>query len=327
MSKGVVLEPGKVYVLAIDNTMVYVETVTATFASVVALPEQPPTRTDDRVFTPGKVGAKKISPFSLPDENFPDSEAGHIPVTQLSDRNKDFIGTFEKLREANGPNFVDQTEEEKKRAAAPGGVKKVGPDKEAKKAERAAKREAKKAEREQKKAERLAAKVAAAPPSCEGCDKQFFRTQNGVHYAGADETSPMWGICTILLAAVAPRKQRTPKVVDPNSPAKAPRTPKASTNKSDLKFKLLRDNLAQASAEKDKFKAGNRGHKVYEAFKLALTEEQGRTGGDVVTVGQVIEAAAAKHGADWSNDPEGVVYNALNDLAKDALGSVTELIK
>lgn len=315
MSKGIVLAVGQVVVLAIDNTMVYVEQVTPTFASVVALPEQPATRTDDRVFTPGKVGAKKISPFSLPDENFPDSEGGVIPVPQLSQRNKDFIGTYEKLRADNGPNFVDQTEAEKKTAAA-GGVKKVKPpkaDRSAKKAEREAAKAEKKAKRD---AERAAA---AAPPACAGCDAGYFRTANGVHHSGADETAPMWGICSILLAGIKQPRVRVPK--SPSEP-KAVRTPKATTDKSALRFKLVNDSLATASAEKDKFKAGNRGHKVYEAFKIALAEL-----GDTASVAQVMEAAAVRHGADWSNDPEGVCYNALNDLTKDALGNVTELVK
>lgn len=303
--RGVVLVAGQVAVLAIDNTMVYVEQVTPTFAAVVALPEQPATRTDDRVFTPGKVGAKKISPYSLPDENFPDSADGIVPVTQLSQRNRDFIGTYEKLREVNGPNFVDQTEEEKAVT-----VKKVKPpkvDREARKAERVAARDAKKAERA----------AARAPVVCQGCEAQYFRTDTGIHFAGADETSPMWGICATLLARVAPRLKQ-PRVKDP----KVARAPKASGNKTALRFKLVNDNLAAASAAKDKFKANNRGHRVYQAFKVALGEY-----GDVVTVAQVIAAATKLHGADWSNDPEGVCYNALNDLSKDTLGNVTELVK
>lgn len=105
MSKSmrfVSLEPGQVAVLSIDGTLVYVEDVTATSASVVALPDQPPR--PNGVFTPGRVGAKRISPYSRAERI--------VPVTELSQRNRDFIGNYETLRTKHGNNYVDRTPEE-----------------------------------------------------------------------------------------------------------------------------------------------------------------------------------------------------------------------
>jgi len=100
--KGVTLVPGQVVTLKLDGTLVYVESVESTFAAVVPLPEQDASREDERVFTPGRVGAKKISPFS----------EGTPVTTDLSDRNKKFIAEYEGLRVLHGPNYVDRTPEE-----------------------------------------------------------------------------------------------------------------------------------------------------------------------------------------------------------------------
>src|SRR3954471_16672904 len=104
MVRGITLIPGTVVVLSLDGTMVYIEAVCPTHASVVALPEQPKARDDDRVFTPGKVGIKKISPFSSSDKD--------VAVTDLSARNREFIGTYEKLREQHGAHYIARTPEE-----------------------------------------------------------------------------------------------------------------------------------------------------------------------------------------------------------------------
>lgn len=102
--KGISIHQGQVIVLSVDGTLVYVESVEPTYAAVVALPDQPTERADERVFTPGRVGSKKISPFSTADKE--------VAIIDLTQRNKDFIGAFEKLRTEHGPNYVDRTPEE-----------------------------------------------------------------------------------------------------------------------------------------------------------------------------------------------------------------------
>jgi len=134
--KGVTLTPGTVGVLSLDGTLVYIEAIEQTFAGVVALPDQPTDRKDERVFTPGRVGMKKISPFSEFDKT--------VPIEDLTQRNKDFIGTFEKLRSVHGPNFVDRTPEEEAAYQAQANPPDKGAARAAKKAERAAAKEAKK---------------------------------------------------------------------------------------------------------------------------------------------------------------------------------------
>jgi len=102
--RGISLEPGTIVVLELDGTLVYVEDVQPTYAAVVALPDQPAGRALNHVFTPGKVGAKKISPYSSIDKA--------VPVADLSDRNREFVGTFETLRNQHGPHFVVRNPED-----------------------------------------------------------------------------------------------------------------------------------------------------------------------------------------------------------------------
>lgn len=102
--RGIKLERGTFVVLALDGTLVYVEDVQPTGARVVALPEQLADRKETAVFTPGRVGAKVISPYSAVDRE--------VNVAALSERNKEFAGTFEKLRAQHGPNYVQRTPEE-----------------------------------------------------------------------------------------------------------------------------------------------------------------------------------------------------------------------
>lgn len=104
MTRGVTLEPGTIVVLSLDGTLVFVEDLQSTFAAVVALPEQPTQRADDRVFTPGKVGVKRISPFSTFDRI--------VPRDQLSARNAHFLDTYEDLRDKHGNHYVARTPEE-----------------------------------------------------------------------------------------------------------------------------------------------------------------------------------------------------------------------
>lgn len=102
--KGASLIPGQVVVLSLDGTLVYVESLEPTFAGVVALPDQPPSRADERVFTPGAVRTKKISPMAGFDRV--------VPVEDLTERNKEFIGTYEQLRAQHGIAYVHRTPEE-----------------------------------------------------------------------------------------------------------------------------------------------------------------------------------------------------------------------
>lgn len=114
--KGCALQVDTIVVLMLDGTLVYVEDVQKTFAAVVALPEQPPERdAESRVLIPGRVGPKKISPYSQPSDV--------IDAMDLSQRNKDFVCTFKTLRETHGPNFIDATPEEAARMS----VRKAGP--------------------------------------------------------------------------------------------------------------------------------------------------------------------------------------------------------
>lgn len=133
MSKGVTLVQGTVVVLKLDGSLVYIEAVETMYVAAVALPEQPSDRADERVFKPGCVGAKKISPFA---------EGEIVLVSDLSERNKNFIGTYEQLRTQHGPTYVDRTPEE---LAAHEAANAPKPDKSQKKAERESAKAAKKA--------------------------------------------------------------------------------------------------------------------------------------------------------------------------------------
>lgn len=163
--KGQSLNPGSIVVLALDGSMVYVEDVQPTHAAVVCLPEQPASRTDKQgVFTPGKVGVKKISPYSAAEKV--------IPSGELSQRNLDFLQNYETLRGKNGPNYVDRTPEEQ--AAWDAANKPVD-----KAAEKAAVKAAKAAAKEAK------PKKQKGGPSylqkCESCGEQPGHPVHGGH--------------------------------------------------------------------------------------------------------------------------------------------------
>lgn len=112
-TRGITLESGQIAVLSLDGTLVYVEEVQPTYAAVVAFPEQP--GAGERVLMPGRVGARKISPYSRPDRI--------VPREELSERNKTFLETYGALRAAHGPNYVQRTPEEEAKMA----VIKAGP--------------------------------------------------------------------------------------------------------------------------------------------------------------------------------------------------------
>lgn len=117
-TKGIQVTPGMVAVLEINGAIVYVEEVLPTRCKLVCLPDQPTTFSQKEQFlTPGAVKARIVSPYI--------GIVNEVPVAELSDRNKDFIGSFEKLRELHGDKFVDQTPEEQARMS----VKKIKPEK------------------------------------------------------------------------------------------------------------------------------------------------------------------------------------------------------
>lgn len=117
--RGISLVRGTIVVLDLDGTLAYIEDVQPTHATVVALPEQLPERRETIVFTPGRVGGKKISPYS--------AAARTVEVKDLSERNRDFIGSYEQLRTKFGPNHVARTPEEQAAKEAEMAVTKVHP--------------------------------------------------------------------------------------------------------------------------------------------------------------------------------------------------------
>jgi len=133
--KGVVLERESTVVLSLDGSLVYVEDVQPTYIVVVSLPEQANTSS---VFTPGRVGGKKISPYSRPDRV--------VPRDELSERNRDFIANYQAWRQQHGPNYVQRTPEEQAKMT----VIKAGPAPRTKKTPE---------ERKQRRLERKAGKI------------------------------------------------------------------------------------------------------------------------------------------------------------------------
>lgn len=273
--RGITLEPGSVVVLSLDGTMVYVESVCPTFAAVIALPEQPTERADDRVFTPGKVGAKKISPFSTTDKT--------VAVSELSARNREFIGTYESLRVAHGPHYIHYTPEE----AAAMSVKKVTGGS----APRASKGTGKRA---LKRAKTYLAK-------CATCGEQPGHPNHpGVHtFVPPTVEAPVDSSGTE--AAVHTRR--------PKGGGSSPRSAGAST------YTLISPDLtaAQAQPRGDKFNEGNRSHRVV----VALAGLPNSTG----TLDEVIAALCADGKTPPAN-PAKVVRRTLNQLTTPAFGAV-----
>lgn len=96
------LQVGSVYKLVQTGTVVFVEALSQTAARVVALPEQPSDRDqNDRVFCPGAVRGKAVSPHL---------ECERIDV--ITERNQAFIDNFRVLRASRGIDHVDRTPEE-----------------------------------------------------------------------------------------------------------------------------------------------------------------------------------------------------------------------
>jgi hypothetical protein len=279
-NKGIALVPGTVVELALDGTVVYVENVSNSYAAVVALPDQTQSqagRADDRVFTPGRVGAKKLSPFAGANRI--------IEVPDLSQRNREFIGTYETLRAQHGPNYVDQTEEE--RAAM--SVKKVKPDKETRRAEREAKRAEKKAEREAAKQARKEAQQPRMLQRCQTCNEQ----PGHPNHPGDHEFVP------------PPEEPATPK-------APKPRAAKNDLPAGPFRWVGTTDQLNMLAAMNPKYKPNNSGTAIIEAIRAKL--DDGATLDDV-------KSALAAH-PKWNDVPEERVKIALTQLLNAKLVEV-----
>ena len=229
-TRGITLVPGTIVVLSLDGTLAYVEDVQPTFAAVVALPEQLPTQEKTQVFTPGRVGAKKISPFSSADRV--------VAVADLTQRNRDFIGNYEQLRKAHGPNFVSRTPEEQAAEEAKMAVTKVNPTR----APRAS------VTPEDKQARRAARRAAKIP-----CVKCGFLPVHGGHHNGT-------------YAYEAPvKKTRGGKTTGiKGAPAPA----------GGGSFQLVNPDISKLQADNDKFAQGNRFYRVFLALK-GLPESTG----------------------------------------------------
>lgn len=274
-TRGHALTPGTVVELALDGTVVYVESVSSTYAAVVALPDQSQSqagRSDDRVFTPGKVGAKKLSPFAGVNRE--------IAVPDLTERNRGFIGSYETLRKQHGDAYVDMTEEE--RAAM--SVKKIKPDKEARKAER-------EAQRAQRKAEKQAARNAKknAPrmlQRCQVCNEQPGHPSHpGDHEFVPPTDAP----------AKAPKAPREPR---------APRAGKSDLPADPFRWVGTVDQLNVLAAVNPKYKPNNSGAAIIEIIRAKLK--------DGATLEHVKEQLAAH--PKWHDVPEERIKVALGQL-------------
>jgi hypothetical protein len=221
--KGISLEVGTIVVLALDGTLVYVEEVQPTFASVVALPEQFAERSDERVFTPGKVSAKKISPYSQADRK--------LSVSELTERNREFIGTYEKLRQQHGPHHIVKDPNAPTPVAKTKRVKKTPEEKQA----------AKKAKRDAKK---VAPKY---KDRCVVCNEQQGHPSHPTDHAFVAPDN----------ATITPAP-------------KAPRAPKAATTTGARVFVLAQDytlDAARAMPRGEKYAEGNRSFRIVKALE------------------------------------------------------------
>lgn len=272
--RGITLVPGTIVVLSLDGTMVYIESVCPTFAAVIALPEQPTERADDRVFTPGKVGAKKISPFSTTDRV--------VAVGDLTPRNREFIGTYEKLRTEHGAHYIQRTPEEaaamsvRKATQAAGGVSTRAPKGTGKRA-----------------LKRAAGKTYLQ--KCSTCNEQPGHPNHPGDHAFV---APALPVETPAASSPATLKQRAER--------KSAGEPRYTLVSADL-------TAAKAQPRGDKFNDGNRSHRVVAALASLP--------GSVGTIDDVIAALLADGKTPPAN-PQKVVRRTLNQLTTPAFGAV-----
>lgn len=265
MMKGISLVPGQVVVLALDGTLVYVEHVETTFVAVVALPEQPPNPDMSPAFTPGAVRAKKISPFA--------TAKTVVEVKDLSERNKNFIATYEQLR-AQDIRHVDRTPDEQ----AAHDLAMNPPDKATVRA--------------QAKADKAAAKV-AKPKSgprylqrCATCNEQQGHPNHPGDHAfvapplpavlcaacdkDADDAAHQPGGSHRFVGGKAPKPAREPRAPKPEKApgvASAPRAPKASLPSGTYRWVDNAERLNVLRACNGKYNEGNSGNAVIELIK------------------------------------------------------------
>lgn len=277
--KGQSLEPGQVVVLSLDGSLVFCEDVQKTHAAVICLPEQPAERQASAVFTPGKVGAKKISPLAGVDKV--------VPRDSLTPRNVAFLDTYETARGQHGAFYIND-EELRKAAEASAAL----PSKDELKEQTRLAREARTAERKEAKAARKGPKflqrcatcgeqpghpnhgegdtkhIFVGPelpkPLCAGCDKL---EDDGCHAAGQPTFTHRF------MAGKAAKPTREPR--EPKE-AKAPREPrerKAKPNMVDIntKFRWVENELMLAAliAGNGKFSASNSGGAMIATIKAA----------------------------------------------------------
>jgi len=299
--KGITLETATVVVLSLDGTLVYVESVEPTHASVVALPDQPAERADDRVFKPGCVGSKKISPFSTADKV--------IPVPDLSERNKLFIGTYEQLRTQHGANHVDRTPEElaAHEAANAGPVvkaKKTRATPEEKEAAKAAKKASKGGPRYLQRCVTCGEQPGhpnhptvhpfeASPPPvvlCAACDQPA----DAAHHAEGDTFTHRFMGGKPMKVQREPRAPSEPKV----------KTPKCAPSSGPFVWIGSDDRLEMLAAVNPKYKSTNSGAAIVAVFRDA-----GEAGADISAVMLVL----SKHER-WAAVPVERVQVAVGQL-------------
>jgi hypothetical protein len=271
MPKGVTLVQGQVVVLKLDGSLVYIEAVEAMYVAAVALPEQPADRADERVFKPGCVGAKKISPFA---------EGDVVLVSNLSERNKKFIGEYEGLRKQHGPTYVDRTPEEQAAFEAANAPKPPKADKAAKKAEREAAKAAKKAVKGPRFLQR-----------CVQCGEQQGHPKHPSDHEFVAPPEPVvepekciacgkpeegHGEEHKFIGESMLKKTRAPKADKPEKEAKTPRVaapgkPRKSLPDVNQKFKWVQNDAALTVlvAANGKFSPSNSGGAMIETIKAA----------------------------------------------------------
>jgi hypothetical protein len=232
--RGVSLKVGTAIVLDIDSTLVYVEAIEPTYAGVVAFPQQEPNANRSGVFTPGRVGMKKISPYS--------SAAQTVPLENLSPRNREFLATFEALRAQHGPLFVDRTPEE----LAAMTVVKATPVKDAPGLTKAEKRAARKARR----------------LPCTQCGEPLTHANHPAdHPFAAPEVK-----------VKEPKAKRTvsrdTSGQSTSNTTTAPSAPVTASRRTLARYTLTSTDLTKALAQPrgDKYKDGNRSHRVVMAL-------------------------------------------------------------
>ena len=279
-NKGVTLVQGQVVVLSLDGTMVYVENVQPQFVEVVALPEQPPERTDGP-FTLGKVGTKKISPYT--------QASSVVPMDKLSDRNKTFIGSYEQLRKQHGVHYIG---DDVLRAAAEAAAN--APTKEQQKAQAKAAREA---AREQKAANKGKASGPRYLQRCTVCGEQPGHPKHGMEdeqHVFAAPVAPVV-LCAAcdkpeidhadnalshrFIAGKAPKLAREPRVPKEPREPKAPKADKPKRSKPGMvdpstKYRWVENPamLAALIAGNGKFSPSNSGGAMIETIKSKGTE-------------------------------------------------------